>query len=186
MYSLLIDTHFKNIILVLYKDKTVLDKMNIESREHSVHTISEIDNILRRNEIKVNDLKQIFVVNGPGSFTGVRIGVTIAKTLAFTLKIPIKSIDSITIQAICIEDEEKLVKVNDQNGVFYGMFSSNKLVGNFEYLKFNEFDNFIKDKELNIYENVDIDYKKVIDYFDNIKTTNPHKVNPLYIKNIEV
>lgn len=48
-----------------------------------------IDKFLRENRVKIADLKAIAVYNGAGSYTGVRVGVTIANALSFSLKIPV-------------------------------------------------------------------------------------------------
>ena len=97
MYSLYIDTHDKEIVLCLYKDGKVLDK-NIKNstRNHSDYTMPMLKELLDNIGITVKDLNEILVVNGPGSFTGVRIGVTIAKTLAYTLNIPLNVHAAIT------------------------------------------------------------------------------------------
>ena len=48
-----------------------------------------IEKILEEKKIKLHDLTEIQVNPGPGSFTGIRVGLTIANTLAFLLKIPV-------------------------------------------------------------------------------------------------
>ena len=115
MYSLFIDTHDLDLVIALYKGKQLKDKEIKESlRNHSDYTMPIIDEIIKRNSIGIHDIKEILVVNGPGSFTGVRIGVTIAKMLAYTLNIPIKSIDSITMYGVSDNDKnKKLVLIPD-------------------------------------------------------------------------
>ena len=49
--------------------------------------------------MKPADIEKIVVAKGPGSYTGVRIGVTIAKTLAWTLNIPLVGISSLEVLA---------------------------------------------------------------------------------------
>ncbi len=48
-----------------------------------------VDEILKKHKLTVHDLNSIEVVEGPGSFTGLRVGIAIANALAFSLKIPI-------------------------------------------------------------------------------------------------
>ena len=48
------------------------------------------------------------MVNGPGSFTGIRIGITIAKVYAWSLNIPITTISSLEAMAISSENEKYL------------------------------------------------------------------------------
>lgn len=48
-----------------------------------------IDRILKENKVKLNQIEEIEVNEGPGSFTGLRVGVAIANGLSFSLKIPV-------------------------------------------------------------------------------------------------
>ncbi len=51
----------------------------------------KIQDLLDKNGLKYNDLTDLVVFKGPGSFTGLRIGITVANTLAYSLNIPIVS-----------------------------------------------------------------------------------------------
>ena len=134
--------------------------------------------------LNVNDLNQIIVINGPGSFTGIRIGVTIAKTLAYTLNIPIKTLTSLDIKAISLEHNEINIVEREKNGVFIGTFDkNNNLTKDYRYLSNKEYNEITKNNYL---EDIDINYSKIIKYIKNIKPLNHHAVNPLYVKKIEV
>lgn len=186
MYTLYIDTHCNKIVIVIYQNEKVIIKKEIASNyDHSVTTMPILIEALNEVNLEINDINQIIVVNGPGSFTGVRIGVTIAKTLAYTLNIPIKILSSLLIKAVsCIHDDVIIVE-REKNGVFIGNFNKeNKLVEDYKYLSNTEY-NEINDKS-NCIEDIEIDYEKIISFVDNIDSTNPHAVNPLYVKKIEV
>lgn len=66
---------------------------------HSVRAMPAIDQLMKDCGVKPKDLNKIVVAKGPGSYTGVRIGVTIAKTLAWTLKIPLVGVSSLQVMA---------------------------------------------------------------------------------------
>lgn len=187
MYSLFIDTHDLDLVIALYKDKKLKDKEIKESlRNHSDYTMPIIDEIIKRNNIGVHDIKEILVVNGPGSFTGVRIGVTIAKMLAYTLNVPIKSIDSITMYGISDNDpDKKLVLIPDVKGSYGGVFENNKLIGKLFYKSKAELEEFIKENNINKIVENSIDFNKIIEHFENIEPTLAHVVNPIYVKVIE-
>lgn len=187
MYSLFIDTHDLDLVIALYKDKKLKDKEIKESlRNHSDYTMPIIDEIIRRNNISVHDINEILVVNGPGSFTGVRIGVTIAKMLAYTLNVPIKSIDSITMYGISDNDPvKKLVLIPDVKGSYGGVFENNKLIGELFYKSKAELEEYIKENNINKIVENNIDFNKIIEHFENVEPTLAHIVNPIYVKVIE-
>lgn len=187
MYSLFIDTHDLDLVIALYKDKQLKDKEIKESlRNHSDYTMLIIDEIIKRNNIGIHDIKEILVVNGPGSFTGVRIGVTIAKMLAYTLNIPIKSMDSITMYGISDNDKnKKLVLIPDVKGSYGGVFENNTLIGELYYKSKSELEEYIKENNINKIVENNIDFNKIIEYFENIEPTLAHLVNPIYVKVIE-
>ncbi len=65
-----------------------------ESRDHARVLTVLIEKILKRNRLKTEDLQAIAVSKGPGSYTGLRIGVSAAKGLAYGLKIPLIAVST--------------------------------------------------------------------------------------------
>lgn len=184
MNTLFIDTHSNNVLVILFKDGKIIAKENVlSSNKHSEITMPIIEKIINSNLQSVNDLSEIIVVNGPGSFTGVRLAVTIAKTMAYTLNIPIKTIDSLIVKAIMLNGDRKVVSLEDRNGAFIGVFdSNNNIVDKYKYLNKNDYFTFKSNN--NVVSDIDIDYEKVYDYLRDSSSINPHSVKPLYIKGI--
>lgn len=190
MFSLFIDTHDKDLIIALYKDgKVICEKKKESMRNHSDYTMPLIEEILIENNITVKELNEVLVVNGPGSFTGVRIGVTIAKTLAYTLNIPIKTITSLEMYAVSENKKDiKIPIIRDVKGVFYGEFNkNNELKDEMKYLNNKEFEEYLNNNNYNDYviEDSKVDLNEIYKHLLNVQTTNPHAVNPIYIKVIE-
>ena len=186
MYSLLIDTHDKNVLLVLYKDGKVLDTVNKESNmRHSEITMPSLVDLIEKNGITINDIKEIFAVVGPGSFTGVRIGVVIAKTIAYLLNIHIKCITSIDLLYYSNNMEKGMYCIFEKNGRFVCEYDGKLLTTNdIKYYSNKEFDeNFSEEK---IYSKTCLDLENVYKYASKLDSTNPHMVNPIYVKQIEV
>ena len=189
MYSLFIDTHNVDINLALYKEGKLVDsRVKSSSLHHSDNIMPLLAELLKSNNIDVHDLSEILCVNGPGSFTGVRLGVTIAKTLAFTLKLPIRTITSLEMFALSTKSEvDKLVIIKDLKGCFGGLFTKdNELKGEYFYKSNQEFEDYVDNNKLRdkIVDNK-VDFNKLYDFFMTKETINPHKVNPIYIKVIE-
>ena len=94
-YSLLLDTSFKKLSIGIAEGDKIFSKYDKDCwKQQSEKTIPEIEKILVKNKIGYKDLKEIIVGIGPGSFTGVRIGITVAKILAFSLGINIYGVSS--------------------------------------------------------------------------------------------
>ena len=186
MYSLLIDTHDVELLICLYKDGIILDKEINNTTNHASKCMPIINDILGRNNIDVHKLNEVIVVIGPGSFTGVRIGATIGKMLAYTLNIPIKTITSLDMYAISNEsDNNKLVLIKDLKGSYGAYYTrDNKIIDEYFYKSTEALNEYIKDKEQNLINN-EINLDKLYEYISNQEPINPHKVNPIYIKEIE-
>ena len=179
--NLFIDTHLDDVIIILDSEgKIIKEKVIKGEKQNSKVIMPMIKKILAK---KTPD--SIIVVNGPGSFTGVRLGVTIAKTLAYTMDRPIRTVTSLECMAVNLEGNSKIVGFNDNNGYYVGVFNkNNKLVGNYEYLTNNEYLEYSKKHK--VVTDVEIDYEKVICFALNKDTTNAHEVNPIYVKKIDV
>jgi tRNA threonylcarbamoyl adenosine modification protein YeaZ len=184
LYTLFIDTHDKNVLIILFKDGKIINKENLETKnKHSEVTMPTIDKVLKDSNVDVSELGNVIVVNGPGSFTGERIAVTIAKTISYALSIPVRTIDALTILALGVDGVRKVVALEDRNGAFVGIFdSSYNTLEPLQYMNKSLYTEFKSSNEVNIM--VDVDYEKVYEYVMTLKELNPHEVKPLYIKGI--
>ncbi len=96
MISLFLDTSCHMMTIAIYKGKKQLYFYEEENNNDlSVKLISKVKEIMEELQLYVTDIEKIFVVNGPGSFTGIRIGLAFAKTLAWSLNIPIVPISEL-------------------------------------------------------------------------------------------
>ncbi|TMU82742.1 tRNA (adenosine(37)-N6)-threonylcarbamoyltransferase complex dimerization subunit type 1 TsaB [Bacillus sp. BHET2] len=82
-------------VALIEEDKVIGEYITYMKKNHSVRAMPAIEQLLKDCEIKAKDLTKIVVANGPGSYTGVRIGVTLAKTLAWSLNIPLIPVSSL-------------------------------------------------------------------------------------------
>jgi tRNA threonylcarbamoyladenosine biosynthesis protein TsaB len=92
MHILSIRTDKPEAELGLYDGIRKLDYYSWEANRQLAQTIHEkIVALLESNKLSLNELEGITVFKGPGSFTGLRIGITVANAISYSLKIPINS-----------------------------------------------------------------------------------------------
>ena len=89
MNKLIIDTTDNKKTIVELSGTGKNDKITEKNIPKSQNTLVLIDKILKKNKLKATDLEEIEVNTGPGSFTGTRVGVSIANALGFGLGIKV-------------------------------------------------------------------------------------------------
>ena len=185
MISLFIDTSLSDVSIALVKDEQILSKVNNNiPGEHSVYVTKYIDDILKESSISPKDVDEVIVVNGPGSFTGIRIGVTIAKIFAYLQKIRIVSITSLLARVIGNDAEYLLSTIDAKHNNYYiGLYDYkyNKIIEKFANI--NELEE-IKNKysPLVIDEEQEYNINEIIKYTKKLPSQNAHSVNPIYLK----
>ena len=98
MNLLLIDTSNQPMSIALMNDDEVLAiKTTNSKKDHSSQLMPGIQSLFNESNLKKQELDGIVVAKGPGSYTGVRIGVTVAKTLAYALNTKLYGVSAIFI-----------------------------------------------------------------------------------------
>lgn len=85
---------------VMQEEKVLGETITYLKRHHSERLLPTINHLLSETNVSLNDLGGVAVVRGPGSYTGVRIGVTTAKILAWSLKLPLVGVSSLAALAV--------------------------------------------------------------------------------------
>lgn len=199
MISLFIDTSTNTLTVGIIKNDKLLDESTTSSSEHSKYTLVEIEKLLKKNNIPPTEVNKIMVINGPGSFTGVRIGVTIAKTYAWALNIKIIPISTLQAYALSISNFDYYIPLIDaRRGYVYSSIydhnyneilrdtyiSLDELIKHTD--KLNNICYISKDKIKNIDTiNVKLDIKKIYDYYKNNDGINSYMLLPNYLKKTE-
>lgn len=156
VYILNIETATKNCSVSIGADgKTIaLKELSEEQFNHAEKLHVFIQDILNEIGISLNDLNAISVSKGPGSYTGLRIGVSSAKGLCYALNIPLIAIDTLEILAHQLNIEKGfIVPMIDARRmeVFTQFFSHDKKALNDPYaliVEENSFDSFNDDIHL--------------------------------------
>ena len=195
MKSLLIDTTTSNITVSIIENNNIL----FEYKETIISDMSSkilpiISNGLNSINLKLKDIDKIFVSNGPGSFTGIRVGVTVAKTIAWALKKEIVPISSLELRAPTPTNKKYLVSMIDarRGNVFAGIYDKNlDIIKEDKLMNLNELSKDLNNEyEFISYDNINlnnivipnVDVLKIINKHINDIGINPHNINPNYLK----
>lgn len=194
MKNLLIDTTTSNITVAVLDGVSILNLFHEKiENDISSHIMQVIDDCLKKSNLTIQKIDKIFVVNGPGSFTGIRIGVTVGKIIAWSLKKEVVPISSLELMATTSTNKEYIVPMIDarRGNVFAGIYDKNlnvvkkdslvnidnlisELDDNYELVSYDDLkENIVKPK---------IDVAKIISKHINDLGINPHKLNPNYLK----
>ena len=106
-----IETSTKNCSVALGRQGKLLDSIDYmeEGYSHAEKLHVFIDRLLKQNNLSLQDLSAVAVSKGPGSYTGLRIGVSAAKGLAYGLEIPLIAISTLEHMAHQIKDEKGFI-----------------------------------------------------------------------------
>lgn len=126
MHILAIDTSNQTLAIAVCKDKQILGQYTVAvKKNHSLTLMPAVTELVKNVGITPNELDRIVVAQGPGSYTGLRIGVTTAKTLAYTLKKELVGISSLkALAANCVGRNGLIVPLFDarRNNVYTGAY----------------------------------------------------------------
>lgn len=199
MISLFIDTSTSRLIVGIYKDKEQIYFENMEAHNDlSSKVLSCIKKALTTLELSVKDIDEIYVVNGPGSFTGIRVGVTIAKTLAWSLKKKIYPISELQLLASGSNKRYTVSMIDARRGYVYaGMYNKNlKCIIKDQYIKLEDLKEILK-KEYDLKDIEFVSYNKLDDVIipnidverllqkGKFESVEAHHLNPNYLKKTE-
>ncbi len=185
MISLFIDTCLSDVSISLLKNNKILSYIsNNIPGEHSIYVTKYIENILKENKIDPKEVNEIVVVNGPGSFTGVRIGVTIAKMFAYLTKIRIVTITSLKARVIGRQSNYLLSMIDAKHDNYYvGLYDKNYNKIKEEFMSKDLLDALVKKyNPLIVGEKDKYLIEDIVKYTNNQKNENPHSINPIYLK----
>lgn len=125
MKILAIDTSSKICSVAILENEDIIVEINLDNgRTHSENLMPIVSEILLKNNLKLSDIDLISCCVGPGSFTGIRIGVSSVKAMAEVNKIPVASVTSLeTLARIDTSHKTKVSLIDARNNqVYCGIF----------------------------------------------------------------
>ena len=131
MKLLAFDTSSQALSVALCEDDCLLGKIDLNiKKNHSLTLMPAIDFLMKNAGVKPQELDRIAVAMGPGSYTGLRIAVTTAKTLASTLNIDLVGVSSLAAIAANVTVTGKIVPIIDarRQNVYAGVYQDKDLI----------------------------------------------------------
>ena len=199
MISLFLDTSTKKLEVILVKDNEILSKKELESiNDHASYLVPFIEEVLNDNNLTTKDIDKYYIVNGPGSFTGTRIGVTVGKTLAYSNNKKVVPVSSLKQYIFSKTGYDYYVSIIvDKNNMYYGIYDKDYkdiikdkystrevFLKDISTLSGNTL--FISEKEVQDLEVVkpELDILKLIEYYKD-EEIDAHSLKPNYLKKID-
>lgn len=108
MKGLLIDTTSKNSYIIAFNNSNIQTIMLDENKSTMSSILPAIDIALKKVLLEISEIEVVASVVGPGSFTGIRIGVTIANAIAYAINVPRFSFTSFDIMRLSANEGDLL------------------------------------------------------------------------------
>lgn len=204
MITLYLDTSSSFLYTALIKDDEILAEIKEQLNNNlSEYTLPRIEEMMNVKNVSIDDISKIIVVNGPGSFTGIRIGLTIAKTIAWAKNIPITSISSLEAMALSSDGNYDFVvpAIDARRNYLYASIYDTKnknFVMNEKYVSKDTLcialDSMIGNICFVTNDIIDVHYDiqpyepkidKIVNMVKNRESVNPHSIDANYLKMTE-
>lgn len=192
MISLCMDSAYKQLVLGLYKDKELLAGISLEAFKKQSETIFvELNRLLKETNLDYKDIDRVIITKGPGSYTGIRIAMTIAKVLCSQMHKELYTISTMQLYA-GIEKQANVILDARSQRAYVAHVEDGQIQGNIQILTLDEVKEFIETNPGILLGDADLmeqDVQKV-DFLKNFielepyyeKVENIHALLPDYLK----
>ncbi|RDB32175.1 tRNA (adenosine(37)-N6)-threonylcarbamoyltransferase complex dimerization subunit type 1 TsaB [Exiguobacterium sp. RIT594] len=137
-----IDTSTKQLSVALSDGQQILAEASyVTSLNHATKLMPLLERMMQEVNWSPQDLTRIVIADGPGSYTGLRIGATTAKTLAYTLGIDLVPVSTLELMAASAGATGRILAIQDaRRGTgFVGFYEEGQLVGEEQHTVVAEF-----------------------------------------------
>lgn len=149
MKVLAFDTSSKPLSVAILEDEQLLADATINvKKNHSLTLMPTVDFLMKSADLVPSDLDKIIVAQGPGSYTGLRIAVATAKTLAYTLNISLVGVSSLYALASTIDFKGLIVPIMDarRNNVYVGFYQNGQSTRPDQYASLTDVLTLVRDE----------------------------------------
>lgn len=144
MISLCMDSAYKQLVLGLYKDQELLAGISLEAFKKQSETIFvELNRLLKETNLDYKDIDRVIITKGPGSYTGIRIAMTIAKVLCSQMHKELYTISTMQLYA-GIEKQANVILDARSQRAYVAHVEDGQIQGNIQVLTLDEVKKFIE------------------------------------------
>ena len=192
MITILLDSSNTNLSVGIAKDNLILGYTSYEAwQRQSEYMIPELVKLMNEFNVNKEDISDVIVAKGPGSYTGVRIAITIAKTIATALNVKLYAVSSLQVQKD--GDRPSICLINARSSRSYiGVYQGDKILLNDQIMKNEDVINYINEhpdfsvcgdtKYLNIVGVISNNIQEMISLKPFLEEINPLGLKPVYMK----
>lgn len=173
------DTSTMTTSVSIIEDENMLALYSLQGSVYHSESLSDmVNNILNKFDFDLSQIDLISVGIGPGSFTGIRIGLTFAKVMAQVLKKDIVAVSSI--KACAIKEDGLVGSIIDaRRGLIYAcLMEDGKVLMDDTIIELEKFKDIVGDRKITLQG---VDAKKFIHEFKNAKLGKELQMNAYYI-----
>ena len=192
MITILLDSSNTNLSVGIARDNLLLESISYEAwQRQSEYMIPELNKLLTKYDVNRDEIKEVIVAKGPGSYTGVRISITIAKTIATALNAKLYAVSSLRVQKAC--KKPSICLINARSGRSYiGVYEDDKILLDDQIMKNEDVLNYIKEhpnyivcgdvKYLGLDGVISNNIQEMLNLKDVLESINPLSLKPVYMK----
>ena len=192
MITILLDSSNTNLSVGIAKDNLLLESISYEAwQQQSEHMIPELSKLLEKYGVNKDDIEEVVVAIGPGSYTGVRIAITIAKTIAVALNTKLYPVSSLRV--LKDGDVPSICLINARSGrSYFGVFKGNDIIIGDRIMKNDEVLAYISEhpgysicgdtKYLGLEGKLTNNIQEMLNLKEALSYVNPLSLKPVYMK----
>ena len=192
MITILLDSSNTNLSVGIAKDNLLLESISYEAwQQQSEYMIPELSKLLEKYGVNKDDIEEVVVAMGPESYTGVRIAITIAKTIAVALNTKLYPVSSLRV--LKDGDVPSICLINARSGrSYFGVFKGNDVIISDRIMKNDEVLAYITEhpgysicgdtKYLGLEGKQTNNIQEMLNLKEALSDVNPLSLKPVYMK----
>lgn len=192
MITILLDSSNTNLSVGIARDNLLLESISYEAwQQQSEFMIPELEKLFEKYNVSKNDIAEVVVAMGPGSYTGVRIAITIAKTIAVALDAKLYAVSSLRV--LKDGDVPSICVINARSGrSYFGVYEGNKVIVGDRIMKNDEVLAYINEhltysvcgdtKYLGLDAKQTNNIQEMLNLKEALYEVNPLSLKPVYMK----